>query len=73
MVTEQLWLKKNSPWLIPFHMALATYCYYEKVRRTMRTAIVSHLLNVENEIANKSSATFITFESSNLLTGVTKH
>ena len=25
-------------------MAVATYCYYEKVRRTMRTAIVSYLL-----------------------------
>ena len=28
--------------LIPFYMA--SYCYYEKVRRTMRTAIVSYLL-----------------------------
>ena len=26
-------------------MAVATYFYYEKVRKTMRTAIVSHLLN----------------------------
>ena len=25
-------------------MAVATYCYYEKVRRTMRIAIVSYLL-----------------------------
>ena len=25
-------------------MAVATYCYYEKVRRTMRTGIVSYLL-----------------------------
>ena len=25
-------------------MALASYCYYEKVHRTMRTAIVSYLL-----------------------------
>ena len=25
-------------------MSMATYCYYEKVRRTMRTAIVSYLL-----------------------------
>ena len=30
--------------LIPFYMAVASYCYYEKVRRTMRTAIVSQLL-----------------------------
>ena len=36
-------LKKNSLWLLPFYMAVATYCYYEKVRRTMRTAIVSYL------------------------------
>ena len=38
-------LKKNSLWLLPFYMAVATYCYYEKVRRMMRTAIVSYLLN----------------------------
>ena len=25
-------LKKNSLWLLPFYMAVATYCYYEKVR-----------------------------------------
>ena len=37
-------LKKNSLWLLPFFMAVATYCYYEKVRRTMRIAIVSYLL-----------------------------
>ena len=30
--------------LIPFYMAVASYCYYEKVRRTMHTAIVSYLL-----------------------------
>ena len=35
--------KKNSLWLLPFYMAVATYCYYTKVRRTMRTVIVSHL------------------------------
>ena len=37
-------LKKSSLWLLPFYMAVATYCYYKKVRRTMRTAIVSYLL-----------------------------
>ena len=37
-------LKKNSLWLLPFYMAVATYCCYEKVRRTMGTAIVSYLL-----------------------------
>ena len=38
--------KKSSSWLLPFYMAVATYCYYKKVRRTMRTAIVSYLLNL---------------------------
>ena len=38
-------LKKNSLWLLPFYMVVATYFYYEKVHRTMRTAIVSNLLN----------------------------
>ena len=41
-------LKKNSLWLLPFYMVVATYFYYEKVRRTMRTAIVSNLLNVSS-------------------------
>ena len=36
---------KISLYLLPFYVAVATYCYYEKVRRTMRTAIVSYLLN----------------------------
>ena len=38
-------LKKCSLWLLTFYMAVATYCYYEKVRRKMRTAILSYLLN----------------------------
>ena len=38
-------LKKNSPRLLPFYMAVPTYCYYEKMRRTMGTAIVWYLLN----------------------------
>ena len=29
---------------IAVHMAVASYCYYENVRRTMRTAIASYLL-----------------------------
>ena len=37
-------LKKNPLWLLPCFMAVATSCYYEKVCRTMRTAIVSYLL-----------------------------
>ena len=27
-------LKKNSLWLLPFYMAAASYCYYEKMCRT---------------------------------------
>ena len=38
-------LKKYSLWLFLFYMAVATYCYYEKVRRTMRIAIVSYFHN----------------------------
>ena len=30
--------------LTPFYMTVASYCYYEKVHRTMRTAVVSYLL-----------------------------
>ena len=41
-------LKKNSSWLLLFHMAVATYYYYKKVRRTMSTAIVSYLLKQIN-------------------------
>ena len=37
-------LKKNSLWLLPLYMVVATYFCYEKVRRAMRTAIVSNLL-----------------------------
>ena len=37
-------LKKNSQWLLPFYIAMATYCYYGNVHRTMRAAIVSYLL-----------------------------
>ena len=38
-------LKKSYLWLLPFYMAVATYCYYKKVRRMMRNATVSYLLN----------------------------
>ena len=37
-------LKKNFWWLPLFYIVLVTYLYYEKVRRTMRTAILSNLL-----------------------------
>ena len=33
-------LKKNPFWPLSFYMDVASYCYYEKVRRTIRTAIV---------------------------------
>ena len=39
-------LTKNYLWLLLFYMAVATYCYYEKVRKTMRTETVSYLLKV---------------------------
>ena len=38
-------LKNNSLCLLPSFTVVATYCYYEKVRRTMGTATVSYLLN----------------------------
>ena len=41
-------LNKSSLWLLLSYMAVATYCYYEKVRRAMRTAIVSYLLKSDN-------------------------
>ena len=41
-------LKKSFLWRLPFYMAVATYCYYEKVRRTRRTATVSYLLKKIN-------------------------
>ena len=37
-------LKESSLWLLQSYMAVATYCYYKNVRRTMRTAIVSYFL-----------------------------
>ena len=37
-------MKKNYLWLLPFYMAVGTYCYYEKVCRMMRSAIVLYLL-----------------------------
>ena len=40
--------KENSSWLLPFYMAVATYFYYEEVHRTMRSVIVTSL--IENSI-----------------------
>ena len=39
-------LKKNSLWLLPLYMVVATYFFYEKVRRTMCTATESNLKNI---------------------------
>ena len=39
-------LMKNSLWLLPFYMVVAIYFYYEKVRRTMHTAILSNLFKI---------------------------
>ena len=37
-------LKKNTFWMLLFYMALATYCYYEKMCRALCAAIISCLL-----------------------------
>ena len=37
-------MKKNSLLLLPFFMAVVTYFYYEKVCKTMHTAIISYIL-----------------------------
>ena len=36
-------LRRNYLWLLPFYIFVATYFYYEKVHRTICTAIVSNL------------------------------
>ena len=43
MVTKQLYLRKTVAASV--YIAVATYFHYEKVRRMMRTANVSYLLN----------------------------
>ena len=43
-------LKKNSSKLLQFYMAVATYFFYEKVHKTMHTAIVSCLLKMNKTI-----------------------
>ena len=42
---QSSYVKEKNLRLLPFYMAVATYFYYEKLRRKMRTAIVSYLLN----------------------------
>ena len=40
-------LKKVSLWLLPFYLiVVATFSYYERLHRRMRTAIVSNLLKL---------------------------
>ena len=36
-------LKNNSLWLLQFYMAVAAYCYYEKVRKMMRSTSLNKL------------------------------
>ena len=40
-------LKKNSLWLLLFYVVVATYFYYEKVPRKVRTAIASNILKTK--------------------------
>ena len=47
-------LKKNSLWLLPFYVVVATYFCREKVHRTMYTAIVSNLIDTRKESWRKS-------------------
>ena len=44
--------KKNSLWLLPFFVAVATYCYNEKVRIARRTAITLYVLNAMDVTLN---------------------
>ena len=43
-------LKKSSLWVLPPHMVVSTYCYNEKARRTMHTAIVLYLLKKGSQL-----------------------
>ena len=43
-------LKKSYLWVCLTHMVMSTYCYYEKVCRTMHTAIVLYLLQKESQL-----------------------
>ena len=60
-------LKKNSWWLLPFYMSVVTYFYYEKVRRRMRAATVSHLLKSLHNLSFFFSNTLIQFRIIHLL------
>ena len=47
-------LKKRFLWLFLSYMVVTTYCYYEKVQRTMRLAPVSYLLKRSSSCKKKS-------------------
>ena len=49
-------MKKNYLWLLPFYMAVATYFYYENMRRTMRNAIVLYHLKLLTIFEKKFSS-----------------
>ena len=52
MVTEQLHERKILCLLL-FYMAVATYCYYQKVCRMMLTATVQYLLKTDKILINQ--------------------
>ena len=52
-------IKKNSLWLLPFYMVVAAYFYYEKLCRTMRTAIVSDFLKIFCVLDKEKLASYI--------------
>ena len=52
MVTEQLHERKILCLLL-FYMAVATYCYYEKVCRMILTATVQYLLKTDKILINQ--------------------
>ena len=43
-------LRKSYLWVCLTHMLMSTYCYYEKVCRTIKTAIVLYLLQKESQL-----------------------
>ena len=55
VILESSYIEENFFVLLPFFMAVATYCYYEKVRRTMRTEIVSYFLKQQTHVHRTAS------------------
>ena len=50
-------------------MAVATYCYYKKVHRTMHTAIVLYLLNLTLVILEEMKENVDSFEKFQTIRG----